>query len=41
MDSNIALFGTPSSPNIVGILVSTAQDYGKSIHYKAISKRIL
>ena len=34
MDSNMALFGAPSSPSIVGILVSTAQSYGKSIHYE-------
>lgn len=41
MDSNMALFGAPTSPSIVGILVSTAQAYGKSIHYEAATERIL
>jgi hypothetical protein len=41
MDSNMALNGAPSSPSIVGILVSTAQAYGKIIHYEAARERIL
>jgi len=41
MDSNMSLFGAPSSPSIIGILVSTAQAYGKSIHYEAATERIL
>ena len=41
MDSNMALFGAPSSPSIVGILVSAAQAYGKSVHYEAATERIL
>eukprot|EP00814_Leptocylindrus_danicus_P015942 CAMPEP_0116009294 /NCGR_PEP_ID=MMETSP0321-20121206/3351_1 /TAXON_ID=163516 /ORGANISM="Leptocylindrus danicus var. danicus, Strain B650" /LENGTH=650 /DNA_ID=CAMNT_0003478237 /DNA_START=99 /DNA_END=2051 /DNA_ORIENTATION=- len=41
MDSNMALFGSPSSPSIVGILVSAAQGYGKSIHYELATERIL
>lgn len=41
MDSNMALFGAPSSPSIVGVLVSAAQAYGKSIHYEAATERIL
>lgn len=41
MDSNMALFGAPTSPSIVGILVSAAQAYGKSIHYEAATERIL
>lgn len=41
MDSNMALFGAPSSPSIVGILVSAAQVYGKSVHYEAATERIL
>ena len=41
MDSNMALFGAPSSPSVVGILVSTAQSYGKSIHYEVATERII
>ena len=41
MDSNMALFGSPSSPSIVGILVSTAQAYGKSIHYELATERVI
>lgn len=41
MDSNMALVGAPSTPSIVGILVSTAQLYGKKIHYEAATERIL
>eukprot|EP00591_Stephanopyxis_turris_P014462 CAMPEP_0195538856 /NCGR_PEP_ID=MMETSP0794_2-20130614/49751_1 /TAXON_ID=515487 /ORGANISM="Stephanopyxis turris, Strain CCMP 815" /LENGTH=634 /DNA_ID=CAMNT_0040672867 /DNA_START=1590 /DNA_END=3494 /DNA_ORIENTATION=- len=41
MDSNMALFGAPTSPSIVGILVSTAQVYGKEVHYEAATERIL
>ena len=41
MDSNMALFGAPTSPSIPGILVSVAQAYGKSVHYEAATERIL
>lgn len=41
MDSNMALFGAPVNPSIVGILVSAAQSYGKSVHYEAATERIL
>jgi hypothetical protein len=42
MDSNMALSGAPSSPSIVGILVSAAQHfYGKTVHYEAATERIL
>ena len=41
MDSNMALFGAPTSPSIVGVLVSTAHAYGKSVHYEAATERIL
>ena len=41
MDSNMALFGAPTSASIPGILVSVAQAYGKSIHYEAATERIL
>jgi hypothetical protein len=41
MDSNMALSGSPGSPSIVGILVSTARLYGKVVHYEAASERIL
>ena len=41
MDSNMALFGAPTSPSIVGVLISTAHAYGKSVHYEAATERIL
>ena len=41
MDSNMALFGSPSSPSIVGVLVSTAQGYGKTIHYELATERVI
>ena len=37
----MALFGAPVNPSIVGILVSAAQSYGKSVHYEAATERIL
>lgn len=37
----MALSGAPSSPSIVGVLVSTAQRYGKVVHYEAATERIL
>ena len=41
MDSNMALVGAPSSPNIVSILVSVAKAYKKKVHYEAATERVL
>jgi len=41
MDSNMALMGAPSSPSIVGVLVSTASNYNKTVHYEAATERIM
>lgn len=40
MDSNMALLGAPSSPSIVGVMVSTAKAYGKTVHYEAATERV-
>lgn len=37
----MALSGAPSSPSIVGVLVSTAKRYGKKVHYEAATERIM
>ena len=41
VDSNMALLGAPSSPSIVGMLVSTARAYGKVVHYEAATERVI
>ena len=40
MDSNMALLGAPSSPSIVGVMVSTARAYKKIVHYEAATERV-
>ena len=34
MQSDIFSYGSPSSPSIVGVLISTAKYYGKIVHYE-------
>ena len=41
MDSNMALLGAASSPSVVGLLVSTARGYGKTVHYEAATERVI
>jgi len=40
MDSNMALVGAPSSPSVVGLLVSTARMYSKEVHYEMATERL-
>ena len=45
MDSNMALFGAPASPSIVGLLVDIARaatrGTGKLVHYEAATERLM
>ncbi|GMI16247.1 hypothetical protein TrLO_g2403 [Triparma laevis f. longispina] len=40
MDSNMALWGGPVSPSVVGILIDASRKAGKIIHYEAATERI-
>ena len=40
MDSNVALLGAPSSPSVVGVLISAARVYNKTVHFEAATERI-
>eukprot|EP00522_Entomoneis_paludosa_P016839 CAMPEP_0172464636 /NCGR_PEP_ID=MMETSP1065-20121228/51044_1 /TAXON_ID=265537 /ORGANISM="Amphiprora paludosa, Strain CCMP125" /LENGTH=124 /DNA_ID=CAMNT_0013220919 /DNA_START=117 /DNA_END=488 /DNA_ORIENTATION=- len=37
----MALHGSPSSPSVVGIVVSAAKKYNKIVHYEAATERIM
>ena len=41
MDSNMALWGAPSSPSVVGMMTDTARRKGKRIHYEAAMERLV
>ena len=41
IDSNMALWGAPSSPSIVGALIDAARTADKIIHFEAATERIL
>lgn len=41
MDSNMMLSGAPSSPSVVGMLVSAAKLYGKKVHYELATERVI
>ena len=41
VDSNMALLGAPTSPSVVGLLVSAAKTYNKTVHFEAATERIL
>ena len=41
MDSNMMLFGAPASPSVVGLMLSAARIYNKTIHYEIATERVL